>query len=79
MNTYYLLGTRKKLAYLEQLKVIVIQCLGKQHENQIQQMLGKRASEVKKANSDEKEAAPASQPKNNTNNVLNPLDELEQL
>ncbi|XP_063724279.1 soluble guanylate cyclase 88E-like, partial [Symsagittifera roscoffensis] len=42
MNTYYLLGTRKCLQYLEQLKVIVIQCMGKQQENQFQQILGKR-------------------------------------
>ena len=42
MNTYHLLGTKKKLPYLEQLKVIVIQCMGKQQENQFQQILGKR-------------------------------------
>ena len=45
MRVYYLLGTHKKMKYLEQLKVIVIQSMNKQHEQDVQLMLAAQDTE----------------------------------
>ena len=47
MRVYYLLGTHKKMKYLEQLKVIVIQSMNKQQELNVLHILGTAESEEK--------------------------------